>query len=216
MKKIGAALFDLDGTIANTLDDIAASTNHVLAARGLPTYEHEAYRYFVGEGVTRLLARVLPADKQDLATEVAAEFKTVYAEHLLDRTAPYPGIRDLFDQLAARGVAIAVLSNKLDWATQKVVGELFPDVPFSAVVGYSESVPRKPDPTSALAIAERLGVPPPRCALIGDTATDMKTAVAAGMIPVGVLWGFRDDAELAEAGAEHLIAQPAQLLDLVG
>jgi phosphoglycolate phosphatase len=196
--KIGAALFDLDGTIADTLDDIAASTNMVLAARDLPTYDRDAYRHFVGEGV------------------VAAEFKVVYAAHLVDRTAPYPGVRDLLNQLAARGVAIAVLSNKPDWATQKVVGELFADVPFSAVVGFREHVPRKPDPTSALAMAESLGVPPGRCALIGDTATDMKTAVAAGMIPVGVLWGFRDREELVEAGAKHLIERPAQFLDLLG
>jgi len=213
--KIEAALFDLDGTLADTLADIADSTNHVLAARGLPTHERDAYRMFVGEGVAKLVARVLPADTQHLAGEIAAEFKVVYAEHLVDRTTAYAGVRELVDDLIGRRIAVAVLSNKPDWATQKVVRALFPDVGFAAVVGFRDDVPRKPDPTSALAIAHDLGVAPAACALIGDTATDIETAVAAGMIPIGVRWGFRDRAELTAAGARVLLDTPAQLLELL-
>ncbi len=212
--EIEAVVFDLDGTLADTLADIADSTNRVLAARGLPTHERAAYRLFVGEGVTRLVARVLPRDAQHLADEVASAFKEDYAEHLVKETRPYAGIPELVEALVARRLPIAVLSNKPDWATRKVVRALFPNVPFAAVVGFREEVPRKPDPTAALAIAEELGVSPERCALVGDTATDMKTAVAAGMMPVGVLWGFRERAEIASAGARVLLETPSQLLEL--
>lgn len=213
-KKIEAVVFDLDGTLADTLADIADSTNRVLAARGLPTHERSAYGLFVGEGVTRLVARVLPSDAQHLADEVATAFKEDYAEHLLDETRPYAGIPELVDALVARQLPLAVLSNKPDWATQEVVRTLFPSAPFAAVVGFREEVPRKPDPTAALAIAAQLRVPPQRCALVGDTATDMKTAVAAGMVPIGVLWGFRERPELVSAGARVLIETPSRMLDL--
>ena len=211
---VDAVLFDLDGTLADTLVDIADSMNQVFAAHGLPTYSHLAYRRHVGEGVVRLVARLAPSATH-LVDQLVVEFGSAYADRLLHNTLPYPGIPELVSALRERSIPMAVLSNKPEWATQKIVSSLFPAVRFAAVVGFREEVPRKPDPTSALAIARQIGAPPPACALIGDTAIDMKTAAAAGMVPVGVTWGFRDRAELVDAGAAVLLETPAQFLDLL-
>ncbi len=211
-----AILFDLDGTLADTLADIASAANRVLAARGLPTHPIASYRPWIGEGVIKLMARAHPPAPEVQVAEAVAEFRRDYAAHMLDATAPYPGIPELLEQLTARPVPIAVLSNKPDSATTAMVARLFPRVAFRAVVGLRAGGAAKPDPTSALAIArDAFAVPPDRCALVGDTATDMATAVAAGMIPVGVAWGFRDADQLFAAGARHLIAEPAALLDLL-
>ena len=212
---IDAVIFDLDGTLADTLDDIATAANRVLAGRGLPTHRHQRYRAWIGEGVARLMARAMAdADAATVAAAVA-DFESVYAEVPVIETAPYPGVVALLDHLSAAAIPLAVLSNKPASATRRVVAELFPATSFGAVVGYRKEVPRKPDPTSALAVAARLGVAPPHCVLVGDTATDMATALAAGMVAVGVSWGFRDRAELMAAGAERVIDAPAELIALL-
>ena len=209
-----AVIFDLDGTLADTLDDIAEATNHALARHGLPTHPRDAYRELVGEGVRRLVERALPPDRQDLAGEVLEELARHYVDHMFDRSVPYPEVPELLDRLTERGIPMAVLSNKPESATRWMIDHLFGGWEFAAIVGGADGVPLKPDPAALLAIARALAVDPARCVFLGDTRTDMETAVAAGMFPVGALWGFRDRAELEAHGARAFLERPLELLDL--
>ena len=214
--RIHSVIFDLDGTLADTLSDIADAANHVLTERDLPTHGRDAYRHFVGEGVVRLMQHAAPESAQGRLDELVAAFRARYLPHMLDRTRPYPGVVPLLEELSRRGTPFAVLSNKPHDATREMVGALFPDVDFVAVEGHRPDVPKKPDPRSALALAEQLGSRPDHVAFVGDTRTDMETAKNAGMLAVGVLWGFRDEEELRANGADHVIARPDQLLELLG
>jgi phosphoglycolate phosphatase len=207
-----AALFDLDGTLLDSLHDIGEAMNHALALHGLPPHPLPDYRRFVGEGVRLLVARAVPTGREDVQAAVLASYKSFYAEHLLKHTRPYPGVLDVLSRLAGEGVKLAVLSNKPDEATRQLVEALLPDVPFGAVYGERAGVPRKPDPTAALGIASELGVEPGDCAFIGDTAVDMNTARAAGMYSVGVTWGFRGVEELQAHGARALAHTADELL----
>lgn len=215
MRPVRAFLFDLDGTLTDTLDDIADAMNHVLRDRGLPTHDREGYRHFVGWGVDVLARRALPEPERHRVREVVRAFRSRYGAHMFDRTAPYPGIPEVLKTLAGRSVPMAVLSNKPDDATGEVVRRLFPEAPFRAVQGHREGMPLKPDPAPALAMAESLDAPPEAIAFVGDTEVDMDTANAAGMVAVGALWGFRDGDELEAHGARHLLAHPRELLDLL-
>lgn len=210
-------LFDLDGTLLDSLDDIADAMNRVLTDLRLPTHGRDAYRYFVGEGADVLVERALPPGPQFHALRPAAltAFKAHYADCCFHRTAPYPGIEPLLEELTRRAVPFAVLSNKPHEATQRVIAHYFGRFAWAAVAGHRHEVPKKPHPDAALSVARQLGVEPRHCAFVGDTRTDMLTAVGAGMIPVGVRWGFRDDAELLDAGATVLLDTPAQLLDVI-
>ncbi|PTL83501.1 HAD family hydrolase [Vitiosangium sp. GDMCC 1.1324] len=207
-----AALFDLDGTLLDSLHDIGAAMNHALATHGLPVHPLAAYRHFVGEGVRVLVSRAVPADQEALHEPVLAAYRAFYAEHMLDHTQPYPGIPEVLARLAGEGVKLAVLSNKPDAATRRLVAALLPDVRFGAVYGERAGVPRKPDPTAALGVAAELNVGPGDCAFVGDTAVDMETARAAGMYGVGVTWGFRDVEELQTHGARALARTSDELL----
>ncbi|HUP00902.1 MAG TPA: HAD family hydrolase [Gemmatimonadota bacterium] len=209
-----AVIFDLDGTLADTLDDITDAMNHALARHALPTHPREAYGELVGEGVRRLVERALPPDREDLAGEVLEELARYYVDHMLDRTAPYPEVPELLDRLSERGIPMAVLSNKPEPATRWMIDRLFGGWTFAAIVGGADGVPLKPDPAALLAIAHTLAIEPARCVFLGDTRTDMETAVAAGMFPAGALWGFRDRAELEAHGARALLERPLDLLDL--
>ncbi|WP_375768400.1 HAD family hydrolase [Archangium gephyra] len=207
-----AALFDLDGTLLDSLRDIGAAMNHALATHGLPVHPLADYRRFVGEGVRVLVSRAVPPGLEDSHEPVLAAYKAFYAEHLLDHTHPYPGVREVLARLQDEGVKLAVLSNKPDAATRRLVEALLPEVRFGVVYGERAGVPRKPDPTAALGIAAELGVGPGDCAFIGDTAVDMDTARAAGMYGVGVTWGFRDVEELQAHGARALAHTADELL----
>jgi phosphoglycolate phosphatase len=210
-----AIIFDLDGTLADSLGDIAAAMNHALVELGAAPHPTAAYRGFVGDGVERLAERALgPARQADRARAVSAYVRH-YADHMLDTTRPYPGVAELLDALAERAVPMAVLSNKPEAATQRMVATLFARWRFVAVAGQRADVPRKPDPAAALALAAVLGRAPADVALVGDTAVDVATARAAGMVPVGSLWGFQDRAALEAAGATHLVTHPAELVALV-
>lgn len=210
-----AVLFDLDGTLADTLDDIADAVNHALALHGLRTHSRDDYRLLVGEGVDRLVERALPPGRQELHGPVLAAVRDHYLAHMLDKTVPYEGIPELLDELTARGISIAVLSNKPAPATDRIVEEIFGRWRFAAIVGQTNDVPHKPDPRSALEIARRVGVDPRRILYLGDTSTDMETAVAAGMYPVGALWGFRSRDELLAYGARALVERPLDLVPLL-
>jgi phosphoglycolate phosphatase len=169
----------------------------------------------VGDGARQLCARALPADKQALLDELLRLMRGRYAEHWADETQIYPGIQKLVTGLAQRDLKLAVLSNKPDDFTKQVIANYFPANPFHAVRGQLPGGPLKPDPAAALEIARQLKIPAADWLHLGDTNTDMRTAHAAGMWPVGVLWGFRDRQELLESGAKSLVEQPAQVLALL-
>jgi phosphoglycolate phosphatase len=210
---IRAVLFDLDGTLVDSLPDIGGSMNQVLAELGLPTHPMPAYREFVGQGVARLVERALPPSRGDLQADAEAGFRRVYAGRLTDESAPYPGVAELLDKLSEQGLPFAVCSNKPQVMTERVVAALLERWQFEGVEGQREERPRKPDPAAALELAAALGVAPANVAFVGDTKTDMETATRAGMQPVGVLWGFRDRAELEGHGAILVAGSPAELGD---
>lgn len=211
-----AALFDLDGTLLNTLDDLADSANLTLRRMGAPVHPVDAYRYFVGEGMVMLARRALPAGRRDEPTieRFVADMRRTYAVRQTMKTRPYEGVDIMLYELARRGTALAILSNKPDDAVQSIVAAMLPSHHFAFVRGVLPDVPRKPDPAGALLVAQRMGLPPEAFCYVGDTATDMQTAVAAGMYPVGAAWGFRDERELREHGAAVVVHTPLELLAL--
>lgn len=207
-----AVIFDLDGTLADTLDDIADAMNAALAHLGQPTHSREDYRAFVGAGVVNLARVTLPSDRQDLLDRAVELFRAHYQAHIVDRTRAFPDVPAMLDALVAQGLKLAVLSNKIDAMTRRIVESCFAGWPLFPVFGERAGVPKKPDPQAALEIAQLLGVEPARCAFVGDTAYDILTAVNAGMYPVGVTWGFRAREEMAGAGAKAMIDSPLELL----
>jgi phosphoglycolate phosphatase len=213
-----AALFDLDGTLLDTLDDLGDSMNAVLSARGYPTHPIRAFTEFVGDGVQNLVRRALPPDagsNEALVAEMTPLMRAEYARRWKDKTRPYDGIPEMLEALSERGLRLAVLSNKPHPATVEVVDHFFPRGRFEAVFGARPDVPIKPDAGAALDVARRLGIPPGEFLYLGDTNTDMQTATAAGMYAVGALWGFREAAELLESGARVLINHPRDFLSLL-
>ncbi|HNW91578.1 MAG TPA: HAD family hydrolase [bacterium] len=210
-------LFDLDGTLLDTLADLAEAANAALADAGCPGHERDAYRYFVGDGVQTLAQRILPADKRgpEYVTAVAAGFTRHYAKNWAAQTQPYDGIPELLDYLTARNLRLGVLSNKPAAFTRQLVEHYFSRSPFLAVLGVDEQHPPKPDPGGAQLAAQALAVSPAEILYLGDTGTDMKTAVAAGMYPVGALWGFRERDELLRDGARVLVEHPRAVAMLV-
>lgn len=215
--KFKAVIFDLDGTLLNTIDDLANSMNAVLERSGHPTHGNDAYKYFVGDGMRNLVIRALPEDKRDDASVelCLAEMKKEYGNRWDEKTRPYEGIPELLEALSERGLKLAVLSNKPDNMTQLVISKLLSQWHFDIVAGEKSGVPKKPDPAGAVAIAEKFGIKPGEILYLGDTDVDMKTASSAGMYAVGVLWGFRKSGELIEGGARILISRPEVLLDLL-
>ena len=212
--QFSAALFDLDGTLLDTLDDIADSMNRVLAAHGFPVHGLDKYRYFVGDGARTLVTRTLPESERAprFVDACLDEYRADYGLHWKDKTRVYPGIPELLDGLTARGVKLTVLSNKPHDATVKCVEAFLPRWRFDVIRGQLDGTPHKPSPAGAQAVARKLGIPCAEFLYLGDTATDMQTACAAGMFPVGALWGFRPAQELADHGARVLIARPEDAL----
>ncbi|MEY4179248.1 MAG: Phosphoglycolate phosphatase [Planctomycetota bacterium] len=211
-----AVVFDLDGTLLDSLRDIAETVNQVLEERQFPVHPLDRFRYLVGDGVVTLFERALPAtaDRNQWLQPCVARFHEVYDHHWNRYTRPYEGIVELIAELRSLRVPLAVLSNKPHPFTLKCVEEYFAADDFVVVLGQRDGVPRKPDPAGALEIAVRLDVPPQRCAYVGDSLVDMQTAVRSAMLPVGCLWGFRERDELLAHGAERLLARPAELLEL--
>ncbi len=214
MKRFSSVIFDLDGTLLDTLEDLGDAVNRVLAARGFPTHPIASYRYFVGDGSAVLVERALPASARssEIYREVLAAFLADYDQSWKIKTRIYDGIPEMLDSLTAQGIAMSVLSNKPHPFTVECVRELLSKWRFVSVLGLRPEVPRKPDPAGALETAQLLGVVPERILYLGDSGTDMKTAVAAGMFPVGALWGFRTHEELMANGAAAVIQHPTELL----
>jgi phosphoglycolate phosphatase len=212
-----SVIFDLDRTLLDTLGDIASSANRVLARLGFPQYEVKAYKYFVGDGMETLAVRILPNSHRDTATvaKVVACIDSEYGQHWADSTRPYDSIPELLQALTDCGIKMAALSNKPDDSAKLTVRRLLPHWRFELVLGARSSVPKKPDPAAALEIAECLHILARDFLYLGDTDTDMKTAKAAGMYPIGVLWGFRTANELLASGADALISNPLDLLRIL-
>lgn len=212
-----AVLFDLDGTLADTLADIAHSMNHVLKTHGYPEHPLEAYRLFVGRGLKDLSLRVLPESHRNAENQNHIHHALIqeYKAHLVDRTRLYPGIPDLLNKLTEARIPMGILSNKADVLTQQIVRTLMQDWTFAIVVGAGGNIPRKPDPAGALHCAKKMGIAPENIWYVGDSGTDMQTAVAAGMHPVGVRWGFRDREEIEANGARYFLEEPIDLLSVI-
>ena len=213
-----ALIFDMDGTLLDTIDDLADCMNRVLGRGGFGPHPVAAYRYFVGDGMENLVRRSLPEASRTAETvaRLKEEMRREYAEHWADKTRPYDGIPELLHGLGERGVRMAILSNKPDAFTREMSAHYFPAGLFAQVVGARDGAPRKPDPAAALQIAEALQVPPERVLYLGDTNTDMQTGRSAGMFTVGALWGFRSKQELLDNGAQGLVERPAEVLGWFG
>ena len=212
-----AVLFDLDGTLLDTLPDIRDGMNRALLAFGLPQYDREAYRNMVGWGVERLAELAVPAEDRDRIDfeELVQALKREYAAQPVTGTTAFPGMAELAAELKKAGVPTAVLSNKPHEITTNIVTEVLGAEVFTAVYGARAEFPKKPDPQAALRIAQDMGVPPQEMVFVGDTAIDMETAQAAGMYPVGVSWGYREVEELWMHGAAMVTDDPAEIRSLV-
>lgn len=215
MPRRRAVMFDLDGTLADTLRDIADAANWALATLGRPPRPLADYRYLAGQGVDHLIAEALGPSHHHLHADARRLYLDRYDAHKYDHTGPFPGMPELLDALTDQGVVLAVVSNKPHDATRQVVADLFGRWPFAAVYGARPGVPLKPDPAAALAICDELRLPPSEWLYVGDTRADMLTGRAAGMTTVGVLWGFRDEPELRDSGAHAIIRRPDELLPLL-
>ncbi len=215
LMRFKATLFDLDGTLLNTLDDLADTANAAL--RQLQYQEHpvDSYRYFVGDGLRTLIERILPEScMEKQISECEQVFKELYAIHWADKSRPYPGVMAMLGDLRGMGLMLAILSNKPDEFTRMCVNRFFPADTFSSVAGQRAGIAKKPDPAGALIIAEKLGIRCDDVLYIGDTATDMQTGKRAGMRTAGVLWGFREIAELEKNGADFIISHPREIVKL--
>ena len=214
-------IFDLDGTLLDTIADLTVSLNAALLAFGCPVYSEEEVKRLVGNGFVSTVDRAVPADlfpdeeeRAGVKRAVLAEFAAYYKKHFMDLTRPYPGIAALLSDLSARGVRLAVNSNKRDAYTKELIAKNFPDIVFTEVIGESEQFGKKPDPAAALYIAKKMGLRPEEIIYAGDSAYDMKTAENAGMLPVGVAWGYRSEEELRAAGAKKIVRSAAELGEL--
>ena len=213
-----AAIFDLDGTLVNSLDDLADSAHATLRAHSFPVHEVEAYRYFVGDGTRKLMERILPQENAAdtiFVEQFMSEYKDRYAQNLLQKTKPYDGIMEMLAELRRRGIPMAVCTNKHQSAAETIVGALFPHDTFWEIIGDQEGLPRKPDPQKVLRIMKNFGVTGEQTAYFGDTSVDMDTARNAGAFAVGVLWGFRSREELVAHGADILLTHPMELFEKV-
>ncbi len=216
IKKFKAVLFDLDGTLLNTLDDIANSMNTALREQGFPDHDIDTYRYLVGKGITALAEAAVPQEYRNTKTISAVEkrMREIYAVHWAAQTHLYPGVSGLLDELTHRKISINILSNKPDEYTAITVKKFLSRWRFGIIMGSKDSIPRKPAPDGALFIAEALGIDCSDFVYLGDTDVDMETACAAGMYPAGALWGFRTKEELVSNGALSVFEDPCDLLEL--
>ncbi|MDD3280018.1 MAG: HAD family hydrolase [Bacteroidales bacterium] len=213
--KTALIIFDLDGTLLNTLDDLADSGNFILRTYGFPEHPVNAYRFFVGDGIRKLIERIIPENKREdsFIEEVKSEFMKHYEIHKYDKTAPYQGIIELLRTIQKRNIKIAVASNKTHEVMGKMMDYYFPGIHFDAVFGQRKKIPPKPDPAVVVDILHKTGIVKEKTLYVGDTSVDMLTAHNAGLKSIGVLWGFRSKEELLQAGADIIIEKPEELLE---
>lgn len=209
-------VFDLDGTLADTLADLAAAVNHALSLRGLPVHPTEAYRYFVGNGADNLMVKALgDSFTPELAKQLKEDFSAYYAEHSLDATTDYPGISDLLGRLSADGIMTAVISNKPDAFVPRIMSALYKDHSFTRLSGQRSGIPCKPDPTSLVMLMDDLGVSAADTLYVGDSDVDVAFGHGAGVKVCGVSWGFRGIEELRASRADMIADTAAQLQDVI-
>ena len=216
-KKFTHVIFDLDGTLLDTLEDLADATNWVCEQHGWPVYPVEAYKQFIGNGAAKLLERVVPAGVEitsELRARTMEEFTQRYTAEASQKTAPYPGMPQLVQRLKKAGITIAVLTNKPDGAAGPVVDRYYPGV-FDVVQGALPDAPTKPDPTLLFKLMERIGAKQETTLFVGDSNVDIQTAKNGGLTGCGVLWGFRTRQELQEEGADFLVQTAQELENLI-
>ena len=214
MKKL--VIFDLDGTLLNTIADLAQSTNHALRTLGYPTHEEAAYNFMVGNGIDKLFERALPEGEKskENVLRVRKEFVPYYDAHNADKSRPYPGIPELLEQLQAQGLQLAVASNKYQAATRKLVARYFPEIRFAAVFGQREGINVKPDPAIVEEILSITGVSKQDVLYVGDSGVDMQTAINAGVASCGVAWGFRPRTELKGFNPDYIVEKAEEIADI--
>ncbi|MCT7484835.1 HAD family hydrolase [Aliarcobacter cryaerophilus] len=213
MKK--TVIFDLDGTLLDSIEDIASSMNKVLESLQLPTHKIEDYKHFVGGGVDILVENALNNESKEIKDEVIKRFKIEYDGKLHSKTLPYDGIYELLDELKKLDINLAVLSNKPHEFTVSYVNHFFKNYNFKEIHGQKKDVPKKPDPKAALDIVKCLDSSCENTYFIGDTKIDMQTAKSANMTAIGVLWGFRDEKELRDFGADFIVSNPLEILKII-
>ncbi|MCH5225771.1 MAG: HAD-IA family hydrolase [Muribaculaceae bacterium] len=211
MKKL--AIFDLDGTLLNTITDLGKACNYALETMGFATHPIQAYAYMVGNGVRNLMKKAQQDADEATIDELLRHFKTYYNEHCLDTTKPYPGITELLEKLQSQGVALAVASNKYQEATEKIIKGCFPTINFVAIEGQQEGRNRKPDPSILFSVLGKYPVNKKEVLYIGDSGVDVECAKRACVESIGVSWGFRSVAELRRANADYIVDRPAEILD---
>lgn len=209
-------IFDLDGTLLDTINDLGESANHALESTGFPTHSLSSYPFFVGNGVSRLLERVLPEDVRSEANvdRLRKAFMEYYDTHNAIHTRPYPGIPELLESLTDKGIKVAVASNKYQSAVDFLINHYFPSIPWAAIEGQKEDYPVKPDPSIVFDILSKVPTPKSDVLYIGDSGVDMETARRACVSSIGVTWGFRPVKELREYYAEHIVNRPSEILDI--
>ena len=216
--KAKLVIFDLDGTLLDSIDDLAASTNHALQLHGYPQHERAAYRYFVGNGVRKLIERALPEDARqaDNINHLLQDFLAYYQTHKTVYTRPYQGIPETLAKLHAAGIQLAVASNKYHQGTLELIHHYFGEKLFSIVLGQREGIPVKPDPAIVHDILTQTALPANRTLYVGDSGVDMQTAINSRLTSIGVTWGFRPRTELEANSADYIINSPSELLPIAG
>ena len=214
--KFDAVFFDLDGTLVNSLDDLANSVNYVLSQKGFPNHSTDAFKYFAGDGIAKMIERALPPDNRydEAISELKGLFMERYKNHCVEYTVPYDGLVSLVSCLKEKGIKIAVVTNKAQEMAEKIVYALYGDV-FDCILGLRDGVPPKPDPTGIFMALKQLKVTPEKCAFVGDSGMDIAGSVNSGTYPIGVLWGFREKEELTKFGARELVSNADELMEIL-
>lgn len=209
-------IFDLDGTLLNTISDLGDAANYALKQAGLPTHSPQTYPRMVGNGVRKLIERVLPESMRttEMVDDRLKDFMGYYDEHMTDKTVPYPGIPELLADLTQRGIKVAVASNKYKAAVERLINHYFPNIPWAAIEGQQEGIPTKPDPSIVFEILSECPTPKAKVLYVGDSGVDMETARRACVESCGVTWGFRPLSELIDHHADHTADTTSQLLRL--
>ncbi len=213
---IKLAIFDLDGTVCNTIDDLANATNYAMQTLGYPTHTVEEYKYFVGNGMYNLVYRALPEDKRsDKDVAYAKELMlSYYGVHFADKSKPYDGIMELLKALKENGVHIACCTNKAHHMAKEIADKIFVGI-FEEVSGHTDSRPLKPDPCAVYEMMDKFDATPEQTVFIGDSGVDMQTALNSNTSSIGVLWGFRDETELKQNGAQHIAETPKDIFEII-